>query len=108
MENLLNDLLYGFRVLLKRPGFTTIAPNDVPKLVLKQGTMLIAAGLGLGLGAAFALTRVISSFLFGVSATDAATFAGIALLLGIVALIACYIPARRATKVDPMIALRYE
>jgi putative ABC transport system permease protein len=82
--------------------------KDVLKLVLKQGTMLIAVGLSLGLAAAFALTRVISSFLFAVSPTDPATFAMIAFLLGAVALVACYIPARRATKVDPMVALRYE
>jgi putative ABC transport system permease protein len=82
--------------------------EDVLKLVLKQGTMLIAMGLSLGLAAAFALTRVISSFLFAVSPTDPATFATIAFLLGAVALVACYIPARRAAKVDPIVALRYE
>lgn len=82
--------------------------EDVLKLVLKQGTALIVIGLGLGLAAAFAFTRVISSFLFDVSATDPAIFAGIGVLLGAVALLACYIPARRATKVDPMVALRYE
>jgi putative ABC transport system permease protein len=82
--------------------------DDVLKLVLRQGAALIAIGLSLGLAASLALTRVISSFLFGVTATDPATFAGTALALGAVALLACYIPARRATKVDPMVALRYE
>ncbi|MFY9555605.1 MAG: ABC transporter permease [Blastocatellia bacterium] len=83
-------------------------PEDVMKLVLRQGAMLIVIGVGLGLAAAFALTRVISSFLFGVSASDPVTFAAIALLLGGISLLACYIPARRATKFDPMAALRYE
>jgi putative ABC transport system permease protein len=83
-------------------------PEDVLKLILKQGAALIACGLALGIVAAYGLTRLISSFLFRVNANDSATFVGISLLLGIVALIACFIPARRATKIDPMISLRYE
>ena len=82
--------------------------RDVLRLFMGQGMMLVLLGLAIGIAGAFALTRLMSSLLFGVSTTDAATFAAVAVALVAVGLFACYIPARRATKVDPLIALRYE
>lgn len=82
--------------------------GDVLKLVLKQGMMLALIGQVIGLVAAYALTRLIRSLLFGVTPNDALTYMAVVGVLTIVALLACYIPARRATKVDPLIALRYE
>ncbi|HEX2664972.1 MAG TPA: ABC transporter permease [Candidatus Acidoferrum sp.] len=93
---------FGIRVALgARPG-------NVLKMVLRQGAKMAVAGVVVGFGGAFALTRLMTSLLFGVAARDPATFVAVPVLLILVALLACYLPARRAMKVDPIVALRYE
>ena len=83
-------------------------PKDVLKVLMTHGFMLVSVGVGLGLAASFALTRLMADLLFGVEPTDKATLGAMTLLLVAVALVACFVPARRAMKVDPLVALRYE
>jgi putative ABC transport system permease protein len=82
--------------------------KDILGLVVRQGMKLVAVGVLIGLAASLVVTRVMSSMLFGVGARDPVTLIAVSLVLGLVALIACLVPARRATRVDPVVALRYE
>lgn len=83
-------------------------PRDVLGLVMTRGVGLPGAGLGRGLVGAYGLTRLLESQLFGISPTDLSVYAGVAMLTSVVSLAACYLPARRATKVDPIVTLRFE
>jgi predicted permease len=83
-------------------------PGDVLRMIVGQGAGLAVIGLGIGAAVAFGLTRLMSKMIFGVSARDPVTFAGVAALLTLVAVVACYFPARRATRTDPLVALRYQ
>ena len=82
--------------------------RDVLQLVIRRGMLLTLVGVGLGLAGSFGLTRLISSLLFGVSATDIGTFGAVSSLLFVIALLACWLPARRASRVDPIVALHIE
>jgi len=93
---------FGLRMVLGAQG------GDVLGLVMRQGALMVLIGLAAGLITALLLTRLMASLLFAIEPTDAATFASVAAVLAVVALAACYVPARRATRVDPMQTLRYE
>jgi putative ABC transport system permease protein len=111
MLGFLQDIRYGLRMLAKAPGITLAIgakPSDVLGLFIFNGLRLLPLGVVIGLPLAFALARLLSSLLFGVQSNDFTSFFGGALLLAVVVLFACYIPARAATRVDLIIALRYE
>ncbi len=121
MNSVWRDVRYGARMLIRKPGFTIVGicttaqlkalgarTRDVLLMVLRQGMSLVVIGVVLGVAGAYAVTRTIRSLLFAVGTTDPLTFVLVSLLLAAVGFLACYLPARRATKVDPLIALRYE
>jgi len=106
--------IYGVMAYLVNQGTREIgirmalgaSKRNILSLVVRQGITLALSGVAIGMAASFLLTRLIRSLLFGVQATDPVTYAGISLLLAVVALLACYIPAQRAARIDPMVSLR--
>src|SRR2546430_713866 len=105
--------------MIRRPPRSTLFPyttlfrsgarrSDIMNLVIRHGLLLTVIGLLIGLGIAFGAARLVSSLLYGVSPTDRATFFGVAAVLCAVTILACYLPARRTMRVDPIVALRYE
>ena len=129
MRNFVQDLRYAIRMMAKRPGFTLIAaltlvaqhtreigirialgaqPRSILKLIVGRGLVLVSIGAVIGVFASFGLTRFIENMLFGITPTDPLTFVMIVALLGLVALLACLIPAQRAMRVDPIVVLRHQ
>src|SRR6266576_200656 len=125
MATLWQDMRYAFRMLAKNPGGISFAvsqrtreigvrmalgarPADVLRMILTEGLKLVAVGVALGIAAALLLTRLLEGMIYGVSVRDPLIFVVVNLLLVTVSLTACYVPARRAMRVDPLIALRYE
>jgi putative ABC transport system permease protein len=117
MGTLFQDVRYGLRMLRKSPGFAAVAvltlalganQKNILAVVLREGIKLTVIGLVIGVPLAMGLMNMLPNVLYGVGRHDPLTFAVIALILGAVATLACYVPARRAANVDPMVALRYE